>query len=262
MNEAKSNQLVIDYKGNRDDPDEMMFIELKEDGTPLNPNSISYRVKRKDGFYSTTWKRDPRSRQCAICGHGWVNTCESLLDSLFLHEAPTGKECVHEKCYLGHLAMSQHRLFFSAICEGHIRDGIRILFDGLEEIENQYGGAWNTPWYKTNITGLWLGKSTDYARKEFKEKPVLVIGRRKRVDSLTLTSPFPLRIEKNEETKCLFEDSVTKSIDDKCVFKESELPTGGSSILIHAWDDDKVKQYIKAFCAILFDTVGGKDGQP
>ena len=258
------NKVIIDYVGPRDDPTEMMYFDLKEDGTQLNQSTLSHMVKREDG-QMTSWIRDPRPFYCAICGHGWVNTCASLKDAMFLSDAPkdpTGKrkECVHKKCYLGHLARVQHELFYWSICEGRIRDGIRMIFDGFEEMPNQYGGAYDTPWYKTHITGLSLGKSGNYEHVVFCTAdvphpwPHLVVGRRKRVYSLTLTSPTPLVIERNEETKCLFDDEVTRAIDDKDIFDSKGLPVKGSEILIHAWTDEKVKEYFNAFCSILFDT--------
>jgi len=247
---------VIDYVGRGDDPDEIVYIDLKEDGTPLNKDSISYRRKDKDGFYSTTWFRDPRAFYCAICGHGWDNSCKSLRNSMFLNDAPEGKECVHNTCYLGHLGMVQHGLFYWAICEGNIRDGIRMLFNGLKIKPNQYGGAYNTPWYTTDIVGLSLGESGDWKRRKFKAPnlPTLELGRRKRVYSMFLKSPVKLVIERNEDTKHIFDDDTTKIFGETHIY-ENKFPKTADSILIHAWTDEKVQLYMKAFCSILYDNM-------
>lgn len=247
---------VIDYVGHGDDPDEIVYIDFKDDGTPLNKDSLSYRRKDGGGFYSTTWFRDPRAFYCAICGRGWENTCKSLRNSMFLNYAPEGKECVHETCYLGHLGMVQHGLFYNAICDGEIRDGIRMLFRGLKIIPNQYGGAYNTPWYTTDIIGFSLGESGGWKRKKPKGLacPVLELGRRKRVYSMTLTSPVELVVERNDDTKCIFDDDTTKSFGDKGIY-DNKFPKTTSSILIHAWTDEKVQLYMKAFCSILYDSM-------
>jgi len=240
---------IIMFDGPVTDPDRMIYIdefgqqaymkkEFYSDGTPQ---------------YVSTFIHDPRGETCCFCGRGWEDSIKSITDYYHLNTAPKGREHAHMECWLNYLRRTDASLFHEALAATRC-----LIWSGLEEIKNQYGGAWNTPWYKTSITGF-VDRShpdaKDYnkptPRYAFDPKPELIMGARKRVYSLTLKFPQPVPFPKDEEAvKPLIEDDVTKSIDDND-YSPGEYGDEGSEFMIHAWNDDKVKEYIKAFACIL-----------
>lgn len=223
---------VITYEGRLEDPDEMVFLDSFD--------QLCSMVK-KDGFRLTTHMgRDPRKYRCSICGGGWESSCRSMRDYQFLYSAPLGREHVHLSCYKNHLAMKNFELFSNAIKTAW------VSCDGLKEIPDEYGGAWGTPWYITNLFNVnVMVKGQRDRRVSLPEGTTLKMGRRKRVYSISLSSPVPLLAVEDEATKGLLHDNVTRAlatVDPKDAF---------TSLMVHAWTDEKVREYVRGVAWML-----------
>lgn len=153
---------------------------------------------------------DVRGKKCAICGRTWENTAKDITNQ----HSPYGRNTlVHETCFVGHLAQVQFDLLQDALSANSILEAGEI-----KEIANQYGGAWNTPWWKVKIKN----------RSGFKIG--ITFGRRKRVYVIHATPLGGTKFALNgSEFK---EEIVTKEID-------------SDYVMIHAWTNEKVKEYIK-----------------
>jgi hypothetical protein len=149
----------------------------------------------------STFIRDVRKEKCAICGGGWTETPKSMANQ-FYHSAR--EKWMHETCYVGVLAHNEHEKFFYALVDA------KLKFSGLREIPNEYGGAWNTTWYETDLL--------DHPGAKMK------FGSRKRVDVVSLSGADMAGLFEHED--------VTKD-------------AGADGVMIHAWSDEKVREYVK-----------------
>lgn len=151
---------------------------------------------------------DPRGSICPICGRGWETTTESMADQYY-HRAR--EKWLHETCFNRYLSFREYMFWHDLICAARIR------FEGLMEITNEYGAAWNNPWY--------TGKLLDAPAR-------LKLGTRKRVFHMEIMSdePYCNPVAFDEFAK----EDVTKG----------KTPTG---FYIHAWTEAKALEYMKIF---------------
>lgn len=170
---------------------------------------------------------NPIGHICPLCGRGWETRTESIIDQ-FHHQA--SRRWLHESCFVRHLAFNEHMLWYNALVDARIR------FDGLSEIKNEYGGAWNTPWYEVFV--LSDGKN----ETSFNE-PRIKLGRRKRVWSMELWAAEACA------TKCkMFPNlEALKDFEKEDVTKE----IGQHRVLIHAWTEEKARENLKVFARAL-----------
>lgn len=163
---------------------------------------------------------DPRGHKCRICLQGWLLTTESLEDQAWSREY---EEWCHLSCQIRYSGLKERDMWFGALV------GAGIRFHGLEAIPNEY---WcNDPWY---------GQRPWYRVRLLDSRRTLKLGKRKRVYCLEIESAMPgAGFYSQEQAQDLFKmEDVTKTI-------------RPDSLLIHAWSDDKAREYLKAFAQIL-----------
>jgi hypothetical protein len=162
--------------------------------------------------------KDLRGQKCMLCDQKWKTEARDLADQYYNRDAEIH---VHKSCYVRHLSFLERQKLMDTLVRSELRDKVKAI----DDIPNQYGGAWNTPWYEItlNYTG----------------NPVITIGPRKRVISLELT-----RIT-NDQVKTL-EKRFESVIDTKTFLVDS--------VLIHAWDDETAVQRLKIIKEVLDDT--------
>src|SRR3546814_7202494 len=96
---------------------------------------------------------------CILCNRRWELTAEAFLDQVWVGDAYS---VVHRTCYERHLGMNERHLVVAALLKaGFTYEDIAKM----EQIPNQYGGAWNTPWYRVKVPGhdavLTFGRSEE-----------------------------------------------------------------------------------------------------
>jgi len=178
----------------------------------------------KDGDHETyTFIRDVRDKACKICQCGWENTTASLQNQFQVDRE--SDLFVHKTCYLGHLALVQRGEWLDRL--NKVREILKQNFPfKITEIPNQYGGAWNTPWYEVELL------SHDDDRHPIGIK--LIIGRRKRVDSIEIVG-----LEKD------FKDSFK---DDDVTKQQTE-----NGYLIHSYSKADAERYLAVFVEAAYD---------
>lgn len=170
----------------------------------------------QDGSTCSTFIADMRGKKCGLCGQEWRVTAESFRNQMKIN---TTEEWCHRTCMAGHVALNEADLFYRALCDARGEASIAWQWT---KVPNEYGGAWNTPWYVVRFKGY---------------LPKVKIGCRKRVYALSMFDLRPeqvamfLPLVKNED--------VTKGTENH------------SSIYIHAWTTEKVLEYLRHFYAIL-----------
>lgn len=168
---------------------------------------------KRDGDMTTMWFiSDVRASTCGICGKGWDNTAESLQNQYHIGRYDRH---VHKTCYVGHLSLSEYEFWHSLMAS------FRIRFQ-MEDIPNQYGGAWDTPWFTVELT--------DFPKCYF------VLGRRKRVWSIELN------VKEFKNTEPL------DRLEEECKRDTITCERGEKRFLIHAWTEDKSKEYMRLLC--------------
>ena len=174
-------------------------------------------VTRKDGdFEMSHFIADVRDKTCGICAHGWEPNSVSMADQL---EWDLIKSVVHESCYYRHIGLSERADFQRALVSAHVR------FKWLKPIENGYHGASmkGRPWYTAELL----------------DHPVMFkLGARKRVDHVEVIAQGGTTIEWHKEAEEAFKtEDTTKHF----------TP---SSVLLHAWTQEKVREYAKRLAEI------------
>ncbi len=164
---------------------------------------------------------NPLEEICPICDRGWNLNHTSIKDQHYWHDR---KELTHESCFKRYLKLREWSMFFNAVVECNL-----AFPGGLKEVKNEYGAAWNLPWYEFT----WKGAETF----------TIVIGRRKRVDHVEIKAPtegYPglPSLDYRMAEKCFSEEDVTKDF-------------GPTSVMVHAHTDEKLKAYLKKFVRIL-----------
>ena len=164
---------------------------------------------RDGNLTCSTFTPDLRDITCVLCGKDWELSGPGYANHYY-HNAR--ERSVHQSCFIRHLAFNEYLMWREALIDAKIR------FEKMDEIPNEYGGAWNTPWYTI-------------APMECKQA-IIKVGSRKRVYhvELILTSLVPYQ----EALSVLDKEDVTKA-------------QSSSSYMIHAWTEGKAKEYIKVF---------------
>lgn len=185
-------------------------------------NQFGVRIKQPDGYTNGYLLVDVRNITCCICGKGWELKPTSIMDQFACHSA---RSIVHKTCYEKWLTFKERMLFIGALNNSRFV----LANDGVKPIENQYGGAWNTSWFEFTF-----------------DKPnyiTMTIGSRKRVYSINLKSTQPLDVERF--TAAFENEGVTKNF-------------SSNSILLHAWDELKLQDYISRL-SLIFDELKDKE---
>lgn len=160
---------------------------------------------------------DLRAATCSICGHDWDLNAQSWDDSFVWNRY---NEYVHESCMVRRSALHDRDTFFSALV------GARVRFKGLEPIENRYWRGADR-WSKRH-----------WYRAELIDHPVdFTLGSRKRVTHIEV-KPIACQLDWWEAAaKDFATEDVTKSF-------------GPSLIYIHAWSEEKEREYVRRFAEI------------
>jgi hypothetical protein len=171
----------------------------------------------ENGTTVSTIISDMRGKTCAICGRPWEVTAESFRNQYWDQSLNLW---MHKTCFLGQIGVSQAVRFMDVICSVRDRQWYGLGFE-MAQIPNEYGAAWNTPWWRVNFR--------DFI-------PWMKIGARKRVFHMSLHDLTKEQVE-------LFNSRVVT----EDVTKGSDL----SSVYIHAGNYDKVSQYFCIFLEVL-----------
>lgn len=180
-----------------------------------------------DAFNQLNWKRqegqytvssiiaDVREKICVICNHGWELTGPSMGDQVRWQLID---DWVHETCLIRHSGLRERAEFQSAMIDARSDDvGVRFKMD---TVPNRYWGDKDPygkkPWYRFKLL--------DY--------PVwFIIGSRKRVVNIeAIPNGGDLSWWKAAEDVFAAED-VTKEF-------------GPKRVMLHAWNEAKVKEYV------------------
>jgi hypothetical protein len=159
---------------------------------------------------------DLRGKTCLLCAQEWKCTAPDLADQIYVRDAEVH---VHKSCYERYLTLQNRAEWVKAIYESGLHD----MMETFTAVPNQYGGAWNTPWYAVTLKG---GNA-----------PILTFGARKRVDSITI------RRLTQEQVAYLTE-----------AFKNEEStkgPDGTDGFMIHSWGVTKTVEYLKHIVTML-----------
>lgn len=177
-------------------------------------DQLTYERQERDcSIYSPI--SDPRGSTCLICLRGWETTTESIVDQFLWRSR---EKWIHKSCWVRYLTLREYDMWYGALCSA----GITFFFP--EEIPNQYGGAWMTPWYTVKLR---------------ESRCTLRLGSRKRVYNMEILVPKDeAGVLDVAAAAPLKKEDVTQDI------------TGGR-VMIHAWGEAKAKEYMKVFADIL-----------
>lgn len=177
---------------------------------------------------------DLRGATCMICNHGWDLTPAAYSD----HWNWRSQDCVvHETCMIRFTSLVDHALYYSSL----VKAGLR--FDKLERIRNQYWSVrdrWHARhWYRVRL--LDSGRT-------------LKFGSRKHVHHLEI-EPGATLVDMGLAEKLFADEKVTKEVirpsEDRGTPKDWSPNAQTEGFLIHAHNDDKVREYILGFAMIL-----------
>lgn len=160
---------------------------------------------------------DVSDATCLLCNKPWEKTVAAFRDQMW-HEDSLA--VLHRTCFERTLGFRSRIDFVDALKEaGFQRDHLR----GLRQIPNEYGGAWNTPWYELPVPFL-------------PNTPVLKFGARKRVFNIEIKGINDLGVS-------LLADR----------FKEESTTKEGyeGMYLIHAHGMEKAGEYLKGILEVL-----------
>lgn len=171
------------------------------------------------GGICSTMVPDMREKICPICGKGWEVSAKSFLDQTLCQ---TIDEFCHRICYQGHAALVEAEMWHGLLCDYRPGNPVNNFIPfNWKKIPNEYGGAWNTAWYKVTFLGY---------------VPFLKLGTRKRVYYMGL---FDLRQEQIDAFLELVKDVPdTKGSEDNGVY-------------IHAWNREQAKTYLGYFATVV-----------
>lgn len=174
----------------------------------------------RGGYESSSIYADVRGHECLLCGQKWEVTgaaddADKLADQ---YKCDSAKAHVHKSCYVRHLGFNERIAWIKLLSEA----GIGQHVASFTPVTNQYGGAWDTPWYSVG---------TDYPGN-----PVLIFGPRKRVDSISLE-----HITKEQVA------ALRKAFETESTTQEHD----STSYLIHAWDQEAVMKYFVKIHEVL-----------
>lgn len=174
---------------------------------------------KEDGYITTRIVRDVRFSVCPICGNGWTPDHDSIANQyvakLHDNEPPIP---VHKTCY---------KQFVKQKYESNLSKIIsKTLFKlvWVSEVPNQYNPHNGIPWYRLTVSKN--GRTMN-----------ILIGRRKRVDSIIVEQLTD--DDKSALILAFNDENVTKAVIQ-------------SSYLIHAWDDEKLYEYLRKIASTIF----------
>jgi len=194
------------------------FTPISDDGLIGIDSFGQFNVRRVDGEWTyTTIMADPRGRTCPICGRGWEFNGPAVSDQFWPQDRG---ELVHLSCFERKVAWEEKELFLKALgASGWEVPKDARYYKHVEEIPNEYGAAWNTPWYKATLPNM---------------HGYLKFGRRKSVYEIAfhLDDGYEFEEKQRKAIERLFHgEDVTKSF-------------SSNSFYLHAHGDEKAKEYI------------------
>lgn len=181
-------------------------------------------VRVNDGSGRTTSKIiiDPRGKTCPICGKGWELTVEGMCDQFMYNIVNHG--LAHYRCMEGYCSMKE-REFVESILADRAWHRDTSLGIEVDEIPNEYGAAWNTPWFKIRFTKVLPGVE-------------LVIGSRKRVWEIGLRNLNRERI-----------GLLARTFDAALV--TDTMGSNATSWYVHAWTKEQVVERVRMVMSVL-----------
>lgn len=183
---------------------------------------------------------DVREKKCGLCGEGWQLNGPSLRNQFLMREV---EEWVHKSCFLGYLKIQEKSRLYDALCKacGKVYEsGTAVVSWRIKSIANEYGGAWNTPWYHISFTRLPVdGERRAKMRDEDRGSGTgftLKFGPRKRVYHMSLHNPgFDFS---------KYHPMAPKDVTTGC--REGE-------IMVHAWGWDDVAKHLDTIVKIVVE---------
>ena len=176
-------------------------------------NQLLLRRVSKD-FDSHTFVADTRRKTCAICGKGWELTAEAIADQIAIN--PTVSLLVHNRCMNGYHSMRERYRIDKLLSDREwLREG-PIGFV-MEEMPNQYKGAWDTPWFKMEFRKALPGVE-------------LVIGRRKRV--------WHVELRNLTKERCKAVINALEAVTDT-------KGADANSVHVHCWNEQQLTERVK-----------------
>ncbi len=189
------------------------FIPITDDGLVGKDQFGQIWAIQADDTSMRTMIRDPRGQVCNICGKGWLNTRDSMVDHAYIDG-----HWMHKTCYIGHLKLNERSMWETAFSKALRPHGGWKGMKDRYEIDSQYPSGWGTPWYQC-----------EYHRSDLNVRGQFTFGRRKRVWSISYKGDSPFASP--DELKPLGDEDVTFDVTD-------------FEVLIHAWTVPKVDEYI------------------
>lgn len=186
-------------------------------------NQLWLRVNDGSGRTTSTVIHDPRGRTCPICGKGWDLTVEGLRDQWIRHSY-TGLLVTHYRCMEGYYSLKEREFVWDILGarKWHVDTDLGIEVD---EIPNEYGAAWNTPWFRIRFTKVLPGVD-------------LVIGSRKRVWEIGVRNLNTERIDDLVLTFAAAKVTDTTGHD-------------GPNWYVHAWNKEQVVERVRMVMSVL-----------
>lgn len=199
----------------------------------------------RDGTRITSWRvADVRGKTCFICNHGWELTGPSVGDQALWDLI---KEHVHASCLARHYALIERQDVREAFIVARIR------FNGLVVEPNGYSGDPNRPWYHTDLL----------------DHPVRIrVGWRKRVWEICVTglpcaasapeyerfvAAERLSEPKHWRAQRAFPLPWSEGVAKEFTAEDAKGITtdfSADQIIIHAWSNDALKDYLKRIAKI------------
>jgi len=159
---------------------------------------------------------DPREMKCPICDKGWDLTAKGVMDQYMCGRTRASSALVHKSCYVKWKQFDERQLVIQAI------DQSNFEMVGIHNIPSQYSSGWNTAWYEIEVDNPNILS--------------IVMGRRKRVYSIEISTRKGINLEIVDDA--FKNEDVTKSFND-------------NTILLHAWSDEKLFEYLTWLSVIL-----------
>lgn len=163
---------------------------------------------------------DLREAKCCICQQGWELTGTDFRHHTRIDETD---ELAHTRCFIGYQTLSEAHGWHLMLCDGDRKTAGGFIPWDWKKIPNEYGGAWNTPWFLVSFKGY---------------VPKLKLGTRKRVWNMALTDLRAEQVKKGEELFAGVKDTKWAE-----VYK--------NEVGVHAWSREQAKQYIDWFRQIV-----------
>lgn len=126
------------------------------------------------------------------------------------------KRWVHRTCFVRYVGYREYGMWCKVFRLTKLR------FNKIKEIPNQYGGGWKAPWYEIEIENT----------------PVtFYVGNRKQVYSIQVRAT---KGDLSEMEELFTDEDVTKKFET-------------NNVLLHAWNEDKVADYVKKIADFVLD---------